>query len=103
MLVLISRHTQATLFMALLPYRLHLFRLSVPHRCLTQCAPLPLPYQGACLQSETSFSLHINLSERGDRPGDLDKLKPYILEHILVLLMAPAPGPSSAGGWIRIR
>ncbi|CAL8330823.1 unnamed protein product [Lota lota] len=53
--------------------------------------------QGSCLQSETSLSLHINLSERGDRPGDLDKLKPYILEHILVLLMAPAPGPSSAG------
>ncbi|XP_056442409.1 transmembrane protein 131-like isoform X4 [Gadus chalcogrammus] len=53
--------------------------------------------QGSCLQSDTSLSLHINLSERGDRPGDLDKLKPYILEHILVLLKAPAPGPSSAG------
>ncbi|KAK0137410.1 Transmembrane protein 131-like [Merluccius polli] len=54
-------------------------------------------HQGSCLQGETSLSLQINLSERGERPGDLDKLKPYILEHILVLLMAPAPGPTSTG------
>ncbi|KAJ3615193.1 hypothetical protein NHX12_018761, partial [Muraenolepis orangiensis] len=52
-------------------------------------------HQGSCLQSEASLSLQIDLSERGEPPGDLDKLKPYILEHILVLLMAPAPAPTS--------
>ncbi|KAM3864937.1 transmembrane protein 131-like [Diretmus argenteus] len=46
--------------------------------------------QGSCLQSEERLSLQINLSERGDRPTDLDKLKPYVIEHILMLLVAPA-------------
>ncbi|XP_060912178.1 transmembrane protein 131-like isoform X1 [Labrus mixtus] len=46
--------------------------------------------QGSCLQSEERLSLQINLSARGERPADLDKLKPYVIEHILVLLMAPA-------------
>ncbi|KAG7276808.1 hypothetical protein CRUP_008758 [Coryphaenoides rupestris] len=55
-------------------------------------------HQGSCLQMDTSLSLQINLSERGDGPGDLDKLKPYILEHILVLLMAPAAGPGPSAG-----
>lgn len=53
--------------------------------------------QGSCLQSEEHLSLQINLSARGDRPADLDKLKPYVIEHIVVLLMAPTAGPAAAG------
>ncbi|CAF93953.1 unnamed protein product, partial [Tetraodon nigroviridis] len=53
--------------------------------------------QGSCLQSEEHLSLQINLLARGDRPADLDKLKPYVIEHILVLLAAPAAGPASIG------
>lgn len=53
--------------------------------------------QGSCLQSEEHLSLQINLSERGDRPADLDKLKPYVIEHILVLL-APTAGRGAVGG-----
>lgn len=56
-----------------------------------------LPGQGSCLQSEEHLSLQINLSARGDRPADLDKLKPYVIEHIVVLLMAPTAGPAAAG------
>lgn len=54
--------------------------------------------QGSCLQSEERLSLQINLSARGDRPADLDKLKPYIIEHILVLLVAPTAGQAAVGG-----
>ncbi|XP_029910115.1 transmembrane protein 131-like isoform X2 [Myripristis murdjan] len=53
--------------------------------------------QGSCLQSEERLSLQINLSERGDRPTDLDKLKPYVIEHILVLLVTPAAGRGAVG------
>ncbi|XP_059199246.1 transmembrane protein 131-like [Centropristis striata] len=53
--------------------------------------------QGSCLQSEERLSLQINLSARGDRPTDLDKLKPYVIEHILVLLIAPTAGPAAVG------
>ncbi|KAK5865755.1 hypothetical protein PBY51_020000 [Eleginops maclovinus] len=53
--------------------------------------------QGSCLQSEERLSLQINLSARGDRPTDLDKLKPYVIEHILVLLMAPTDGQAAVG------
>ncbi|XP_056136082.1 transmembrane protein 131-like isoform X2 [Lampris incognitus] len=53
--------------------------------------------QGSCLQSEERLTLQINLSERSERPADLDKLKPYITEHILVVLMAPAPGRATLG------
>nr|XP_020469976.1 transmembrane protein 131-like [Monopterus albus] len=53
--------------------------------------------QGSCLKSEERLSLQINLSTRGDQPADLDKLKPYIIEHILVLLVAPTAGPSTVG------
>ncbi|XP_070834113.1 transmembrane protein 131-like isoform X1 [Chaetodon trifascialis] len=53
--------------------------------------------QGSCLQSEERLSLQINLSARGDRPADLDKLKPYVIEHILVLLVAPAAGQAAVG------
>lgn len=59
----------------------------------------PAPSQGSCLQSEERLSLQINLSAHGDRPTDLDKLKPYVIEHILVLLMAPAAGPAAGGGF----
>lgn len=59
---------------------------------------LPVPSQGSCFQSEERLSLQINLSARGDRPADLDKLKPYIIEHILVLLVASAAGQGT-GGW----
>ncbi|XP_029005827.1 transmembrane protein 131-like isoform X2 [Betta splendens] len=53
--------------------------------------------QGSCLHSEQRLSLQINLSTRGDRPADLDKLKPYIIEHILVLLVAPSAGQAAGG------
>lgn len=59
-----------------------------------------LSVQGSCLQSEEHLSLQINLLARGDRPADLDKLKPYVIEHILVLLVAPTAGPVSIGGFI---
>ncbi|KAM9770093.1 transmembrane protein 131-like isoform 1-T1 [Menidia menidia] len=53
--------------------------------------------QGSCLQSEERLSLQINLSARGDRPADLDKLKPYVIEHILFLLVAPTAGQAALG------
>ncbi|XP_047433847.1 transmembrane protein 131-like isoform X2 [Mugil cephalus] len=53
--------------------------------------------QGSCLQSEERLSLQINLSARGDQPTDLDKLKPYVIEHILVLLVAPTAGQPALG------
>lgn len=58
----------------------------------------PVSSQGSCLQSEERLSLQINLSARGDRPADLDKLKPYVIEHILVLLVAPTAGQAVVGG-----
>ncbi len=61
---------------------------------------LPVLPQGSCLQSEERLSLQINLSARGDRPADLDKLKPYVIEHIVVLLMAPAAGQAAVGGFV---
>nr|XP_057922112.1 transmembrane protein 131-like isoform X2 [Doryrhamphus excisus] len=54
--------------------------------------------QGSCLQSEGRLSLQINLSARGDQPADLDKLKPYVIEHILLLLVVPAGGQTAGGG-----
>ncbi|CAL1601009.1 unnamed protein product [Knipowitschia caucasica] len=48
--------------------------------------------EGSCLHSEERLSLQINLSARGDRPADLEKLKPYVIEHILVLLVAHGAG-----------
>lgn len=62
----------------------------------------PVPSQGSCLQSEERLSLQINLSARGDRPTDLDKLKPYVIEHILVLLMAPTDGQAAVGGLVSL-
>ncbi|KAM7419551.1 hypothetical protein PAMA_016589 [Pampus argenteus] len=53
--------------------------------------------QGSCLQSEERLSLQINLSAFGDRPADLDKLKPYVIEHILLLLVAPTAGQVAVG------
>ncbi|KAM9857591.1 transmembrane protein 131-like isoform 2-T2 [Aulostomus maculatus] len=53
--------------------------------------------QGSCLQSEERLSLQINLSVRGDQPADLDKLKPYVIEHILLLLVAPTAGHAAVG------
>ncbi|KAM4749887.1 transmembrane protein 131-like isoform 3-T3 [Anableps anableps] len=53
--------------------------------------------QGSCLQNEERLSLQINLSARGDQPTELDKLKPYVIEHILFLLVAPAVGPAAFG------
>ncbi|XP_072320165.1 transmembrane protein 131-like isoform X2 [Eucyclogobius newberryi] len=52
--------------------------------------------EGSCWQSEERLSLQINLSARGDHPADLDKLKPYVIEHILVLLVARGAGPLAA-------
>lgn len=56
--------------------------------------------QGSCLQNEEHLSLQINLLARGDRPADLDKLKPYVIEHILVLLVSPTAGPASISGFV---
>ncbi|XP_068607189.1 transmembrane protein 131-like [Brachionichthys hirsutus] len=53
--------------------------------------------KGSCLQSEERLSVQINLSARSDRLADLDKLKPYVIEHIVVLLVAPAAGQASVG------
>lgn len=61
----------------------------------------PVSSQGSCLQNEERLSLQINLSARGDQPADLDKLKPYIIEHILFVLIAPNVGPASHGGFPR--
>ncbi|XP_039549868.1 transmembrane protein 131-like isoform X5 [Pimephales promelas] len=48
--------------------------------------------QGWCLVSEGGrIALQISLSERGERPTHLDKLKPYVLENIVVLLVLPSP------------
>lgn len=60
----------------------------------------PVLSQGSCLQSEERLSLQINLSARGDQPTDLDKLKPYVIEHILVLLVAPTAGQAAVGGFV---
>uniref|UniRef100_A0A3P9M970 Transmembrane 131 like n=1 Tax=Oryzias latipes TaxID=8090 RepID=A0A3P9M970_ORYLA len=46
--------------------------------------------QGSCLHKEERLSMQINLSARGDRPADLDKLKPYVIEHILFMFVAPS-------------
>ncbi|XP_012729310.2 LOW QUALITY PROTEIN: transmembrane protein 131-like [Fundulus heteroclitus] len=53
--------------------------------------------QGSCLQNEERLSLQINLSAPGDRPAELDKLKPYVIEHILFLLVPPDVGPAAFG------
>ncbi|XP_029364736.1 transmembrane protein 131-like isoform X1 [Echeneis naucrates] len=58
--------------------------------------------QGSCLQSEEHLSLQINLSAHGDRPTDLDKLKPYVIEHILVLLVAPNAGQTAVEPKMRV-
>lgn len=53
---------------------------------------LSLSSQGWCLVSEGGrIALQISLSERGERPTHLDKLKPYVLENIVVLLVLPSP------------
>ncbi|XP_030643763.1 transmembrane protein 131-like [Chanos chanos] len=64
---------------------------------LLDCS-LPKPLynhpQGLCFvgSDEGSFSLQISLRERGDLPAHLDKLKPYVLENIMVLLTLPPVG-----------
>ena len=53
--------------------------------------------QGSCLVSEEEedrFSLLISLSERGEQQAHLDKLKPYVIENLMVLFLAPS---STAG------
>ncbi|KAL1023493.1 hypothetical protein UPYG_G00041460 [Umbra pygmaea] len=47
---------------------------------------------------EQRVSFQIKLSERAEHPADLDKLKPYVTEHILVLLVAPATGRTATAG-----
>ncbi|XP_028833905.1 transmembrane protein 131-like [Denticeps clupeoides] len=48
--------------------------------------------QGLCFvtEEEERFSLQISLSERGDQPAHLDKLKPYVIENIMVLFLVPS-------------
>ncbi|XP_062865266.1 transmembrane protein 131-like [Trichomycterus rosablanca] len=50
--------------------------------------------QGSCFgaEDEGRLSLQISLSERGERSTHLDKLKPYVLENIMVLLILPPSG-----------
>ncbi|KTG38764.1 hypothetical protein cypCar_00006619 [Cyprinus carpio] len=56
---------------------------------------LSVSSQGWCLVSEEGrFALRISLSERGDK--HLDKLKPYVLENIVVLLVLPPPEDAAA-------
>lgn len=43
------------------------------------------------MSEEGRIALQISLSERGVGPTHLDKLKPYVLENIVVLLVLPSP------------
>ncbi|KAI4901851.1 hypothetical protein NFI96_034598, partial [Prochilodus magdalenae] len=54
--------------------------------------------QSSCFgaEDEGRLSLQISLSEQGERPAHLDKLKPYVLENIMVLLVLPPPGGSTS-------
>lgn len=77
--------------------------LCIPVICVVICSMLmkylptaftflSLSSQGWCLVSEGGrIALQISLSERGERPTHLDKLKPYVLENIVVLLVLPSP------------
>ncbi|KAJ8001299.1 hypothetical protein DPEC_G00192880 [Dallia pectoralis] len=66
--------------------------------------------QGSCLQSsdekvpgkQQPLRLQIRLSERTEPPADLDKLKPYVTEHILVLLVAPIASHGTTTGHPKI-
>ncbi|XP_062373594.1 transmembrane protein 131-like [Sardina pilchardus] len=54
--------------------------------------------QGSCFvaEEEGMFSLLISLSERGEQQAHLDKLKPYVIENLMVLLLIPAPSTTTA-------
>ncbi|KAJ8281133.1 hypothetical protein GJAV_G00063930 [Gymnothorax javanicus] len=43
-------------------------------------------HQGSCLATE-KLTVQISLSERGERRTDLDRLKPYVIENIMVLFV----------------
>ncbi|XP_049328514.1 transmembrane protein 131-like isoform X4 [Astyanax mexicanus] len=54
--------------------------------------------QSSCFgaEEEGRLSLQISLAERGERPAHLDKLKPYVLENIMVLLVLPPLGGATS-------
>ncbi|XP_051560942.1 transmembrane protein 131-like isoform X1 [Myxocyprinus asiaticus] len=60
------------------------------------------PQSGCLVSEEGEIALQISLSERGERPTHLDKLKPYVLENIMVLLVLPPPGDSVSDPRIRV-
>ncbi|XP_036372311.1 transmembrane protein 131-like [Megalops cyprinoides] len=43
--------------------------------------------QGSCFLTEEKLSVQISLSERGEKRADLEKLKPYVIENIVVLFV----------------
>ncbi|XP_073720550.1 transmembrane protein 131-like isoform X1 [Misgurnus anguillicaudatus] len=59
--------------------------------------------QGWCLVSEEGrIVLQISLSERGEKTTHLDKLKPYVLENFMVLLVLPPPEDAVSDPRIRV-
>ncbi|XP_048855708.1 transmembrane protein 131-like isoform X1 [Brienomyrus brachyistius] len=50
--------------------------------------------QGSCFQAEQKLVAQISLSERGEKHTDLEKLKPYVIENILVLFVVPSAANS---------
>ncbi|KAG9344072.1 hypothetical protein JZ751_012552 [Albula glossodonta] len=54
----------------------------------------PITPQESCFATER-LALQISLSERGERRGDLEKLKPYVIENIMVLFVMSSGGGGS--------
>ncbi|XP_063074444.1 transmembrane protein 131-like isoform X2 [Engraulis encrasicolus] len=54
--------------------------------------------QGSCLATEEAerFSVQISLTERGEQQAHLDKLKPYVIENLMVLFLLPGPSSTTA-------
>ncbi|XP_061102427.1 transmembrane protein 131-like isoform X2 [Conger conger] len=49
------------------------------------------PHQGSCFATE-KLAVQISLSERGERRTDLERLKPYVIENIMVLFVMSSGG-----------
>ncbi|KAJ8335646.1 hypothetical protein SKAU_G00389880 [Synaphobranchus kaupii] len=58
-------------------------------------------HQGSCFATE-KLALQISLSERGERRTDLERLKPYVIENIMVLFVMSPGGSGSREPIIRI-
>ncbi|XP_029114931.1 transmembrane protein 131-like [Scleropages formosus] len=46
--------------------------------------------QGSCFHTEEKLVVQISLSERGEKHTDLERLKPYVIENIMVLFAIPS-------------